>query len=74
MKGHAGGSSPDALDDEKMRLLKAVASGAAIADLAADLGYSQRSMYRALASLWRALGVPDRVQGIRKAAAEGLLN
>ncbi|MCY3649085.1 MAG: hypothetical protein OXG40_05050 [Acidimicrobiaceae bacterium] len=74
VKGHASGGSPGALDDEQMRLLKAVASGAAIADLAADLGYSQRTMYRALASLWRALGVPDRVQGIRKAATEGLLD
>ena len=74
MKGHVGGGAPSALDDEQMRLLRAVASGAAIADLAADLGYSQRSMYRALTALWRALGVPDRVQGIRRAAAEGLLN
>ncbi|MCY3642069.1 MAG: hypothetical protein OXG41_00690 [Acidimicrobiaceae bacterium] len=74
VKGHAGAGSPGALNDEQMRLLKAVASGAAIADLATDLGYSQRSLYRALSALWRALGVPDRVQGIRKAAAEGLLD
>lgn len=74
VKRHVGGAASNALNDEQMRLLKAVASGTAIADLAADLGYSQRSMYRALASLWRALGVPDRVQGIRKAAAEGLLD
>ncbi|MCY4663614.1 MAG: hypothetical protein OXC00_03010 [Acidimicrobiaceae bacterium] len=74
VKGHVGGTAPNTLDDEQVRLLRAVASGAAIADLAADLGYSQRSMYRALSALWRALGVPDRVQGIRKAAAEGLLD
>ena len=74
VKGHVGGGATNALDDEQVRLLRAVASGAAIVDLAADLGYSQRSMYRALSALWRALGVPDRVQGIRKAAAEGLLD
>ena len=74
VKGHVGGGATNALDDEQVRLLRAVASGAAIADLAADLGYSQRSVYRALTALWRALGVPDRVQGIRKAAAEGLLD
>jgi hypothetical protein len=74
VKSHVVGGVPNTLDGEQLRLLKAVASGAAISVLAADFGYSERSMYRALAVLWRALGVPDRIQGIRKAAVEGLLD
>ena len=62
------------LDDGQMRLLRAIASGAAIVDMAVEFGYSSRTMQRELARLWRALGVPDRVQGIRWAAAEGLLD
>ena len=62
-----------ALDESQRRLLIGVASGAAIVDLAEELGYSRSSMYRELSKLWQALGVSDRAQALRKAAAEGLL-
>lgn len=62
------------LTSEQRRLLKAVASGVAVADLAAEFGYSRRSMFRELAKLWKELGVDDRIQAVRKAAAEGLLD
>ena len=71
---HVGAPSALVLGDEQRRLLRGVASGTAIVDLAEELGYSRRSMYRELSKLWQALGVPDRVQGLRKAAAEGLLD
>lgn len=71
---HVGAPSALVLGDEQRRLLRGVASGTAIVDLAEELGYSRRSMYRELSKLWKALGVPDRVQGLRKAAAEGLLD
>lgn len=62
------------LDGDQQRLLQAVASGAAMVDVARDLGYSRSSMYRELSKLWRALGVPDRIHAIRKATEEGLLD
>ena len=71
---YVGAPSGLALEDEQRRLLNAVASGTAIADVAADLGYSRRSIYRELSKLWEALGVTDRAQAIRKAFDEGLLD
>ena len=69
-----GEASTAPLTSEQRRLLKAVASGVAVADLAAEFGYSRRSMFRELAKLWKELGVDDRIQAVRKAAAEGLLD
>ena len=66
--------SPEFLDDREHELLRRLANGEAIADLAAEMGYSQRSIYRALASLWEKLGVPGRKEGIHKASLEGLLD
>ena len=71
---HVGAPSAVVLDEEQRRLLRAVASGTAIADLAEELGYSRRSMFRELSKLWTALGVSDRTAGVRKAAAEGLID
>ena len=71
---HLGAPSVLALDESQQRLLRAVASGAAIVDLADELGYSRSSMYRELSKLWKALGVSDRAQAMRKATAEGLLD
>ena len=71
---YVGAPSALVLGDEQRRLLRGVASGTAIVDLAEELGYSRRSMYRELSKLWQALGVPDRAQGLRRAAAEGLLD
>ncbi len=62
------------LNDVQRRLLKRVASGTAIVDLAEEFGYSRSSIYRELSRLWEALGVPDRVHAIRKATEEGLLD
>ena len=70
---HVDAPSSLVLDDVQRQLLSGVASGAAIADLAAELGYSRSSINRELSKLWKALGVPDRIQGVRKATAEGLL-
>ena len=66
---HMGAPSTQALDDAQRRLLKGVASGAAIVDLTEEFGYSRSSMYRELSKLWKALGVSDRGEAMRKAAA-----
>ena len=71
---HVSAPSARALDDAQRRLLEGVASGAAIVDLADELGYSRSSMYRELSKLWKTLGVSDRGEATRKAAAEGLLD
>lgn len=66
--------TPIVLDGELLRVLRSVASGASVAELAEEYGYSQRSMYRRLKRLWRILGATNRTQGLRKAAADGLLD
>jgi DNA-binding NarL/FixJ family response regulator len=71
---HMEDSVPVVLDQAERHLLERVSAGVPIAELAAELGYSRRSMFRELARLWRKLGVPDRTAGIRKAQSEGLLD
>lgn len=71
---HATATSPVVeLNANERLLLASVASGLPIAAVAEELGYSQRSVYRSLSRIWRKLGVENRVQGIRKAIADGLL-
>ena len=63
----------EALDPVELRLLKRVAGGVPIVELSAELGHSERSTYRALANLWKKLGVPGRSEGLEKAADHGLI-
>ncbi len=63
-----------ALEDAERHMLNRLNAGTAIVDMAAELGYSERSMYRSLARLWEKLGVPDRKEGIRRAVEGGLLD
>ena len=74
VRQHMEAPVPEVLDEREIELLKRLADGAAIVDLAAELGYSERSVYRALASLWKKLGVPGRKEGVRKASSAGLLD
>ena len=66
--------APAALDERQLKLLKRLADGTSIADIAQEMGYSQRSVYRAMAGLWKTLSVSGRGEGVQKAAAEGLLD
>ena len=75
VQDHVGAPSEKiALDAVQRRLLKGLASGTPIADLADELGYSRSSIYREMSKLWKALGVTNRTHAISKAAAEGLLD
>ena len=65
---------PQSLEASERLMLERLASGAAIADVAAELGYSERSMYRELSKLWDKLGVSGRTAAVRKATAEGLID
>ena len=60
-------------DDRELHMLTRLAEGAAIADLAVEMSYSERTIYRALADLWQKLGVPGRTDGVCLALAEGLV-
>ena len=74
VRHHMEAPAPAMLDDRELELLKRLADGVAIADLAAEMSYSERSIYRALANLWKKLGVPGRKEGVKKAALDGLLD
>ena len=65
--------SPPELDDVELQILIRLNAGTAIVDIAAELGFSERSMYRSLARIWNKLGVPSRDEGIRRAVEGGLL-
>ena len=65
---------PQSLEVSERLMLERLASGAAIADVASEMGYSERSMYRELAKLWDKLGVSGRAAGVHKATAEGLID
>lgn len=62
------------LDGDEQRLLKMVASGMTIDEMAAEFHRSPRSMHRELKKLWKALGVHDRTEGLHKAVEEGLID
>ncbi len=62
----------EVLDSREQHMLKRLAAGAAVVDLAAEMGHSERSIYRALAGLWKKLGVSSREAGVRKALSDGL--
>ena len=74
VQGHVNVQSLATLSDEERHLLNMAASGVKIADMAAELCCSERSLHRKLAKLWTTLGVPDRDEGLRKAASEGLID
>ena len=74
VRQHMEAPVPEMLDERELELLKRLADGVAIVNLAAELGYSERSVYRALANLWKKLGVPGRKEGVQKAASVGLLD
>ena len=74
VKQYFDAEAPPSLEASERLMLERLASGAAIADVAAELGYSERSMYREMSKLWDKLGVSGRAAAVRKATAEGLID
>lgn len=74
VKQHFDAEAPQSLEACELQMLQRLASGAAIADLSAEMGYSERSMYRELSKLWHKLGVSGRAAAVHKATAEGLID
>lgn len=74
VKRYFDAEAPPSLEDSERLMLERLASGAAIADVASGMGYSERSMYRELSKLWDKLGVSGRAAAVHKATAEGLID
>ena len=74
VRQHFDAEAPPSLEASEQLMLKRLASGVPIADVASEMGYSERSMYRELSKLWDKLGVSGRAAGLRKATTEGLID
>lgn len=74
VKSHMETLGSSGLGDDEQRLLKMVASGMTIDEMAAEFYRSPRSMHRELKKLWKTLGVHNRTEGLHKAVEEGLID
>ncbi len=74
VKQHFDAEGPLSFKASDLLMLEKLASGMTIADMASQMGYSERSMYRELSMLWDKLGVSGRAEGLSKASAEGLIH
>ena len=63
---------PSELDEGEERLLRALASGRTVVDLAREMHYSERTVRRHLHSLYLKLGVTNRAGAIGQAVRLGL--
>jgi DNA-binding NarL/FixJ family response regulator len=61
------------VDREEIQWLRSLANGATIHDLAKQVGYSERALYRLLQTLYRQMGVANRTQAIVEAGRWRLL-
>lgn len=62
------------LSERDVALLRAVAAGSTVADIAAESAYSIRSTYRHLARLYRRLGASSRTEALLAASRLGLIS
>lgn len=61
------------LNDEQVTWLQRMAAGATVAEIADDIGYSERAMFRSLKSLYVRLGVRNRTDALLWASRRGIL-
>lgn len=64
---------PPSLTEDDLELLRALAAGTKVRQLADQYGYSERAIYRRLASLYRRLGASNRAQALLAAVRHGLI-
>ncbi|MGH3906118.1 MAG: DNA-binding response regulator [Pseudonocardiaceae bacterium] len=74
----AGGMPPGIarqvpLSSQQLSWLRRLATGVTVARLASDTGYSERAMYRLLHSLYKKMGVENRIQAILLGQEQGWL-
>jgi DNA-binding NarL/FixJ family response regulator len=63
----------DIVSAEKLSWLRALAAGSTVAQLAGQVGYSERAMFRLLRSLYHDMGVGGRVEALMRAQEQGWL-
>ncbi len=68
-----GRDVPVPVSPRRIAWLRELASGLTVAQLADQVGYSERAMYRLLRSLYRDLGVASRVEALVQAQERGWL-
>lgn len=61
------------VSEEEIRWLRWMAGGGTVAELADDIGYSERAMFRLLKSMYERLGVKNRTEALLWASQRGLL-
>lgn len=71
---HFDQEEPADFSEHDRHLLYLLASGKHISEIAAEVMYSERSVYRELSNLWDKLGVHGRKDGLIKAVESGLLD
>lgn len=71
--GEVPGSRSLVLSTEQISWLRALAAGQTVAQLAEQVGYSERAMFRLLRTLYREMGVRGRVEALMIAQANGWL-
>lgn len=72
----AVGTKPDSVavpSTDQLTWLRQMAAGATVAQVADRAGYSERAMFRMLQSLYRQLGVRNRIEAILRAQTSGWL-
>ena len=69
---HMEAPLPPELDNRERQMLARLKAGVSVVDLAAEMGHSERSMYRELAHLWDRLGVAGRKEGLQRAKEAGI--
>jgi DNA-binding NarL/FixJ family response regulator len=73
--GAPSGQNGQAVPSEnQLSWLRRIAAGRTVSQLAGEIGYSERAMYRLLQALYQQLGVTTRMQAIMRAQELGLLS
>ncbi len=71
---HFDAEVPQSIEGSEQFMLTRLVSGMPIVEVAREMGYSERSMYREMSKLWAKLGVSSRAAGLHKATSEGLID
>jgi DNA-binding NarL/FixJ family response regulator len=72
--GGPPGQEELAPSEDQLTWLRRLATGTTVAQLAGDVGYSERAMYRLLQALYQQMGVGTRMQAIMRARDLGWLS
>jgi DNA-binding NarL/FixJ family response regulator len=65
---------PDWITHEELAWLRTLARGSTVHDLAKNVGYSDRALYRLLHALYGRMGVSNRTEAILQASRRHLLD